>query len=139
MPTPVPPATPATPPTPVRRAAALVAVEGVALGVIGAVYAAAGVLGQPTERLGAVLEGVFALVVAALLLVVARGLGAGRGWAWAPTITTQLFLLVVGGYLVLGGVWLAGGPVLLLAVGVLSQLLSPAARASYGEGDRHQG
>ena len=122
-----------------RRAAALVAVEGVALGLLGAAYAAAAVLGSPTERLGAVLQGVLALGVAALLLAVARGLAAGRGWAWAPTITTQLFLLVVGAYLAQARVWFAALPVLLLAVTVLSQLAQPAARASYGDGDRRQG
>jgi len=135
----VPPTTPGgAAPTPVRRAAALVAVEGVALALLGGAYVVAAVLGSPTERLGAVLEGVFALVVAVLLLAVARGLAAGRGWAWAPTITTQLFLLVVGAYLAQGRVWLAAVPVLLLAVAVLAQLAAPAARASYGEGDRRQ-
>ena len=128
----MPPRTPA----PLRRAALLVAVEGAALAVLGAAYAVAGVTGAPTEPLGAVLEGVFALVVALALLVVARGLAAGRGWAWAPTITAQLFLLVVGSYLLQGGVWYAAVPVLLLAVGVLSQLAAPAARRAYGTGDR---
>ena len=122
-----------------RRAALLVALEAAALAVLGAVYAVASVLGEPTERLGAVLEGVFALVVAAALLAVARGLARARGWAWAPTITTQLFLLVVGAYLVQGRAWFAAVPVLLLAVAVLSQLADPQARQSYGEGDRRQG
>ena len=128
----MPPRTPA----PVRRAGLLVGLEAVALAVLGAGYAAASVVGSPTEPLGAVLEGVFALLVALALLAVARGLLAARGWSWAPAITTQLFLLVVGYYLVRGGVWYAALPVLLLAVGVLSQLAAPAARASYDEGDR---
>ena len=122
-----------------RRAAALVVVEAVALGLVGAAYAVASVLGTPTERLGAVVEGVLALVVAALLLAVARGLAAGRGWAWAPAITAQLFLLVVGAYLLLAAVWAVALPVLLLPVAVLACLASPAARTSYGEGERRQG
>ena len=128
----MPPRTPA----PLRRAALLVAVEGVALALLGAAYTVAGVVGAPTEPLGAVLEGVFALLVALALLAVARGLAAGRGWAWAPAITAQLFLLVVGSYLVQARVWYAAAPGLLLAVGVLTALAAPAARRAYGTGDR---
>ena len=122
-------------PAPLRRAGLLVALEAVALGALGTAYAVTALLAAPDQRLRAVLQGVMGLLVAAALLAVARGLTRGRGWAWAPAITTQLFLLVVGSYLVQGRAWLPAAVVLGLAVGVLAHLAAPSARAAYGTGD----
>ena len=122
-------------PAPLKRAGLLVALEAVALGVLGTAYAGTALLASPDQRLRAVLQGVLGLLVAVALLAVARGLVRGRGWAWAPAITTQLFLLVVGYYLVQGSAWLPAAVVLALAVGVLSHLAAPSARASYDTGD----
>jgi len=126
-------------PAPVRRAGLLVAVEGAALAVVGVVYAVSGVVGAPEDRLGTVLQGAIGVLVGLALLAVARGLHAGRGWAWAPAITVQLFLVVVGVGLAQGHVWAAAVPVLLLAAGVLSQLAAPQARASYRTDDERPG
>ena len=114
-----------------RRAALLVAVEGGALALVGAVYAASGLLAGAEDPLGAVLEGLIAVVAGLVVLAVARGLGAPRGWAFSPAIVTQLFLLVVAYGLLQGRVYAVAVPLLLLAAGVLFLLSRPESRAVY--------
>ena len=116
---------------PLRRAGALVVVEGVALAVLGVAYAVSGLLGHPEDRIATVLAGLFAVLVGAALVPVGRGLATGRGWALSPTVVVQLFLVVVGVGLVQGRVWAAAVPVLVLAAAVSYLLATPDARATY--------
>ncbi len=116
---------------PLRRAALLVAVEGAGLLLVGVVYTATSLLARPEDPLGAVLEGLLALVAGAAVLAVARGLGVPRGWAFSPAIVTQLFLLVVAWGLLQGRVYAVAVPLLLLAAGVLVLMSRPEARAAY--------
>ena len=122
----------------VRRAALLVAVEGTCLVVGGAAYAVAGLVGQPSDRLGTEVGAALGVVVGLLLLQVARGLQRRRRWARSPAVVVQLFALPVGYGLAQSGVRLAAVVVLGLAVGVLLQLAAPQARLAFepGAGDR---
>ena len=122
----------------VRRAAVLVAVEGVGLVGVGVAYAVAGLLGEPEDRVGAELLGVIAVVVGLLLLLVARALDRRRSWARSPAVVVQLLALPVGYRLAQGKVWLAAVVVLGLAVAVLVQLFTPAARLEL-DGRRDRG
>ncbi|MCW2606291.1 MAG: Integral rane protein [Frankiales bacterium] len=117
--------------TPVRRAALLVAAEGVGLVALGLVYAVAGLLGQPEDRVGTELGAVLAVVVGLALLPVARGLDRRRLWARSPAVVVQLFALPVGYGLAQGRVWVAAAVVLGLAVTVLLQLAAPEARLDF--------
>ena len=126
---------PSAPNNAVRTAAALVAVEGGALSVIGPVYGAAGLLGDPFDRTATLLEAALALIAAVLLLLVARGLSRTAGWARSPAVVAQLLMLPVGVGLLQGGVWWAGVPVLALAVAVLYTLFTPPARAAFAEAE----
>jgi hypothetical protein len=69
---------------------------------------------------------VIGVATAACLLLVARGLRAGRRWTRTPTLLTQLFVAIVGIYLVQGGRFDWGIPALLLAVGGVAMLMAPA-------------
>ncbi|CAA9343835.1 MAG: hypothetical protein AVDCRST_MAG07-2559 [uncultured Frankineae bacterium] len=120
-----------SPRSPVARAAALVALEGVALAVLGTVYGVAGVVGEPLDRTATLIEAGFAVVAGVLLLLVARGLARVRGWSRAPAVVAQLLALPVGVGLVQGRVWVAAVPVLLLALGVLQALTTPQARRAF--------
>ena len=114
-----------------RRAALLVALEGVLLVGLGVVYAAAGVLGQPEDRAGTVLAGAIVVAVGGLLLLVARALDRARGWARSPAVVVQLFALPVGYGLAQNRLWPAAVVVLGLSVAVLLQLAAPDARAAF--------
>ena len=118
-------------PPPVRRAARLVTGEGAALALLGAVYAASGIVGEPEDRVATVLTGVFALAVGLVLVAVGRALGQALGWALSPAVLAQLFLLVVASGLVQGGVYAIAMPLLLVAGTVLASLLAPASRATF--------
>lgn len=117
-------------PSALRRAAALVALEGVALSGSGAVFAVLAVTGDPQDRSGTVLLFVIVLALGIGVLLLARALDRRRGWAWAPTILLQVFGLVAA----LGGLQ-AGSPLValplaLLTGAVLYQLALPQARAA---------
>ena len=117
--------------SPVARAALLVAVEGVALTALGAVYGLAGALGDPFDRTATLLEAGLAVLVGVLTLLVARGLARVQGWSRSPAVVLQLLALPVGVGLVQGRVWIAAVPVLLLAGGVLYCLATPEARLAF--------
>jgi len=115
-------------PAPLRRAAALVLLEGAGLLLLGVGYAVSGVVGAPEDRLATVLAGVFAAAAGLGLLPVARGLAAGRGWALSPTVVAQLLLVVVGAGLVQGGVLPVALPLLTVAALVLAGLAAGPSR-----------
>ncbi len=113
---------------PVRLAAVLVALEGLALALLGAGYGVSGVVGEPQDRLATVLAGVLALLVGVALLPVARGLVHARGWALSPTIVVQVFVVVVAVGLLQGGVLVVAVPLLLAGGLVLWSLATRQAR-----------
>ena len=117
--------------SPVTRAALAVGLEGVALTVLGVGYGVAGALGAPYDRTATLLEAGFAVLVGVLLLALARGLEAVRGWSRSPAVVLQLLALPVGAGLVQGGVFYAAVPVLGLAAAVLYQLATPEARLAF--------
>jgi hypothetical protein len=117
--------------SPVARAALLVAVEGVALTVLGVAYGVAGAVGEPFDRTATLVEAAFAVVGGVLVLLVARGLARVRGWSRSPAVVVQLLALPVGVGLVQGQVWTAAVPVLLLAGSVLYWLATPEARLAF--------
>ncbi len=120
-----------SPRSPVARAAVLVAVEGVALVLLGAAYGVAGLVGDPFDRTATLLEAAFAVGAGGLVLLVARGLARVQGWSRSPAVVLQLLALPVGVGLVQGRVWLAAVPVLLLAGAVLYCLATPEARLAF--------
>jgi hypothetical protein len=111
----------------VRRAAALLAVEGVALVVVGVVDALATATGSPANRGLSYGVAAFAVGGGAILLLLARAIAAARGWARSPSVVLQLLALPVGIGLLQGHVWLAGVPVLVLAAVTLWQLFAAPA------------
>ncbi len=121
--------------SPVARAALLVAVEGLALVVLGTAYGVAGVVGDPFDRTATLLEAAFTVLAGVLVLLVARGLARVQGWSRSPAVVLQLLALPVGVGLVQGQVWFAAVPVLLLAVGVLYELFTAQARLAFRDLD----
>jgi hypothetical protein len=76
-------------------AAALAALEGLALVVGGVWILVMGVTGDAGDRQQAVTGGVTLIVLALLPLLAARGLLARRGWARGPAVITQIMALPV--------------------------------------------
>ncbi|CAM5320438.1 Integral membrane protein OS=Streptomyces alboniger OX=132473 GN=CP975_23895 PE=4 SV=1 [Streptomyces alboniger] len=76
-------------------AAALTALEGLALVVGGAWMFIEGFAGDPDDRRSAVTGGVTLIVLALLPLLAARGLLGRRGWSRGPAVITQIMALPV--------------------------------------------
>ncbi|KOG38146.1 hypothetical protein [Streptomyces resistomycificus] len=76
-------------------AAALAALEGLALAVGGAWMLVEGFAGDPDDRRSAVTGGVTLIVLALLPLLAARGLLARRSWSRGPAVITQIMALPV--------------------------------------------
>ncbi|MBQ0828267.1 hypothetical protein [Streptomyces tagetis] len=76
-------------------AAALAALEGLALVAGGAWMLVGGLVGHPDDRTSALTGGVTLIVLALLPLLAARGLLARRGWSRGPAVITQIMALPV--------------------------------------------
>jgi hypothetical protein len=112
-------------------AAVLVALEGFALVAAGLGYAVVGVVGDAETVAGAELGAVLIAGIGGLLLIVARGLSRRRAWALSPAVVVQLFVLLAGVNLLVGG-QPVGVPLLLVGGTTLFQLFRPEAREALG-------
>jgi hypothetical protein len=105
-----------------------------AASVLAAVDAAAGKSYQTGSGIALTVIG---LVTAAGLAWVAVGLAKVRRWSRTPALLTQLFLGIVGIYLVQGHRYSWGVPSLVLAAAGLAALLVPASLHALA-GERHR-
>lgn len=136
-----PPATPAQTgrrPARLTAAAALTALQGVALVISGVYLLVMGLLGKPDSPRQAEMAGLTVLALAVLPLAAARGLWLLRRWSRGPAMITQLMALPVawtlynaGGALIAAAVALA-----LVAVATLGLLVNPTATEALGIGPR---
>ncbi|MFF0091078.1 hypothetical protein ACFYSF_14115 [Streptomyces canus] len=126
-----PPAIPETAGPRPRRltyAAALAALEGLALVVGGAWMLVEGLAGDPDDRQSAVTGGVTLIVLALLPLLAARGLLARRSWSRGPAVITQIMALPVAYNLLQADSMAipAGIALAVVAVAALILLINPA-------------
>lgn len=123
-------------PRPARlsAAAALTAVEGLALAALGAYMLVDGLVGTPDSPQQAEMGGVTILALAVLPLVAARGLWLRRRWSRGPSLITQIVALPVAWTLVKGGGALiaAGAALAVAALVVLVLLVNPTATTALG-------
>jgi hypothetical protein len=132
--------TPATPETAGPRprrltyAAALAALEGLALVAGGVWMLVEGLVGDPDDRPSAVPGGVTLIVLALLPLLAARGLLARRSWSRGPAVITQIMALPVAyNLLQADSVAIPAGIALaVVAVAALILLINPATTQALG-------
>jgi hypothetical protein len=90
--------------------------------------------GQSYQLASGIALTVIGLGTAAVLALVAAGLARARRWSRTPALLTQLFIGIVGIYLVQGHRYAWGVPALVLAVaGFAAVLAPPSLRALAGE------
>nr|WP_246469908.1 hypothetical protein [Streptomyces olivoverticillatus] len=119
-------------------AAALAALEGVAILAGGIYLLVMGVTGTPDSARQAVTGGLTVIALAALPLLAARGLWLLRRWSRGPALATQIMALPVAWTLAsAGGALIAAGVALgLVAVAALALLVNPTATQALGIGPR---
>ncbi|MFF5495401.1 hypothetical protein [Streptomyces aquilus] len=115
-------------------AAALAALEGLALVVGGVWMLVEGLAGDPDDRQTAVTGGITLVVLALLPLLAARGLLARRGWSRGPAVITQILALPVAyNLLQADSVAIPAGIALAaVAVAALVLLVNPATTQALG-------
>ncbi|MFF8098335.1 hypothetical protein ACF07S_00805 [Streptomyces sp. NPDC016640] len=115
-------------------AAALAALEGLALVAGGVWMLVYGLAGEPDDRRQAVTGGVTLIALALLPLIAVRGLFALRGWSRGPAVITQIMALPVAYNLLRSdGVAIPAGIVLaLVAVTALVLLINPETTRALG-------
>ncbi|MDT7844208.1 hypothetical protein [Streptomyces justiciae] len=115
-------------------AAALAALEGLALVVGGVWMLVEGFTGDPDDRQTAVTGGITLVVLALLPLLAARGLLAQRSWSRGPAVITQILALPVAyNLLQADSVAIPAGIALaVVAVAALVLLVNPATTQALG-------
>ena len=116
---------------PLRRAAALVVLEGAGLAAVGLAYAGRAVLGSPESRAGALLGAAIIVGAGVLLVALARALDQRRAWARTPVVVVQLLGLLTAFSLAQGSVWAAAAVAAALSAGTLQALLTAEARTAF--------
>ena len=116
----------------VRRLALLLALEGLALVVLGAWYAVAS-LSDRSERAPAELEAGAAVVTGLVLLLLARGVDRGKGWARSPAVVLNVFPLPIALTLFSAGLWYVALVLVALAGSVLYLFATPELRTAFRE------
>jgi hypothetical protein len=115
-------------------AAALAALEGLALVAGGGYMLVLGLAGDPDDRQQAVTGGVTLIVLALLPLLAARGLLLRRGWSRGPAVITQIMALPVAyNLLQADSIAIPGGIALaVVAIAALVLLVNPATTRALG-------
>ncbi|MEU1475759.1 hypothetical protein ACFYZ8_11885 [Streptomyces sp. NPDC001668] len=115
-------------------AAALAALEGLALVAGGAWMLVEGLAGDPDDRQSAVTGGITLIVLALLPLIAARGLLGRRSWSRGPAVVTQIMALPVAyNLLQADSVAIPAGIVLaVVALAALVLLINPATTQALG-------
>jgi hypothetical protein len=116
-----------------RACVGLVGLEAVGLLGVATFFGVELFVATPDDRVRALVAALLVLSAAVGLALVARGLAAGRRWARAPALVTNLLVLPVAFDVVRGGRWYVGVPLLLWALAVLVLLFAPSTDADLGE------
>jgi hypothetical protein len=115
-------------------AAGVQAIEAVGVGIASVLSAADTASGKSYELGSGIALTVIGFATVAALAVLAVGLARQRRWSWTPALLVQLFVLIVGVYLLQGHRYDWGGAAVALAIAAASMLLLPGSLAAYGRG-----
>jgi hypothetical protein len=115
-----------------RRLALLLAVEGVALALLGVGYGVAG-LSDTGDRAPTELAAGAAVVTGAVLLLLARATDRAKAWARSPAVVLNVFPFPIALGVLQAGVWWVAVPLVLLAGSVLYLYATPELRALFRE------
>jgi hypothetical protein len=119
-----------TRPVTLTTAAAIEALEGAALTVVGLYVGIEAIAGSPNDLASAVVLALMAVAAGVAIVAVGRGLWQARRWARAPALLTQIFALIAGISMIQSRRQVLGIVVIALAVAAAATLMSPpSARA----------
>jgi uncharacterized membrane protein (UPF0136 family) len=115
-------------PSTVRQAAAVVALQGIALAGVAVVLVVRALSGAHERTISGYGTAGWFVVMGAALITAGWALWTGRRWGRGIAVFAQLLLLPVAWYIAVGSQrWAYGVPIALVAIGVLVMLFSPSA------------
>jgi hypothetical protein len=115
-------------PSTIRQAAAIVALEGLALVVVAVVFVVRALEGAHEVSISGYGTALWYVVMGAAVLTAAWALWTGRRWGRGISVFAQLLLLPVAWYVAVGSQqWSYGIPIALVAAAALVLLFSPSA------------
>lgn len=120
-------------PAPLRWAVRLLVVESAAVTAVALLLAYQGLTAEAADPLGALAVVVFALLMAAALAGLGLALARRKPRARAPALVLQLLAVVVAYFLTAAGLLWLSVPVALIALVVITLLLTPATTAVLAE------
>jgi hypothetical protein len=116
-----------------RRLVAVLVLEGLLLLGLGVADGVVTLVGDDADRAPALTAAVFAVLLGAVLLGLARAVAQGRRWARGPSVALNLFPVAIGASLLSGGVWWVGLPLVAFGGLVLFLFSRPELRDRFRE------
>jgi hypothetical protein len=114
-----------TRPITLSTAAAIEAVEGVAVAAVGLYVGIEAIVGSPNDLASAIVLAVMAIAAGVGLVAVGRGLWQVRRWGRAPALLTQIFAVIAAISMIQSSRQVVGGVLIVVAVAAGVALLSP--------------
>lgn len=114
-----------TRPLTLTAAAAVEALEGLAVLAVGLYVGVEAVAGSPNDLASAIVLALMAIGAGVGVVAVGRGLWQRRRWSRAPAVLTQIFGLIVAISMIQSGRQALGGVLVALVVAGTAALLSP--------------
>ncbi len=121
-------------PSTLRWAVRLILLEAAALAAVTVTLLVLDLTAQATDLSVAIGVTVFAAVAVVVLVAVGRSLAGRRPGARGPAVVCQLMFMVLGYYMIQGGLSWLGIPLMLLGLGVGVLLVSPPTTRALGLG-----
>jgi hypothetical protein len=116
----------------VRRLALLLALEGIALVVVGVAYGVVS-LSKANDRAAAESAAAGAVLAGLVLLVLAWGADRSKGWSRSPAVVLNVFPFPLSLSAINGGAWEVALPMVALAGSVLYLFATPELRLVFRE------
>jgi hypothetical protein len=114
-----------TRPITLSAAAAVEALEGVAVLAVGLYVGIEAIVGSPNDLASAVVLAVMAVAAGVGIAAVGRALWQARRWGRAPALLTQIFAVIAAISMIQSRRQILGGVIIVVAVAGAAALLSP--------------
>jgi hypothetical protein len=125
--------TPSTRPLTLSVAAAIEALEGIAVVAVGLYVGVEAVVGNPNDLTSAVVLALMAIGAGVGIVAVSRGLWRAQRWGRAPALLTQIFAVIAAVSMIQSRRQAVGGLLIAVAVAGAATLLSPPSTRALDE------
>jgi hypothetical protein len=122
-----------TRPVTLTTAAAIEALEGLAVLAVGLYVGIEAIAGSPNDLASAVVLALMAVAAGIGIIAVGRGLWQARRWGRAPALLTQIFALIAAISMIQSRRQAIGAILIVLAVAAAASLLSPSSTRAFDE------